>query len=176
MLFRSIRQNHLQGAPKIVPIYLYLRSLQPKPTTCQVTKARNRCTFVEAEKRPHCGRLWPGGAPLGAPPFNLHTNRTQRPAIKLIQFSLADSLKNKIIPEMKNKHLQMCIRDRNIDYYFIASAYEYIEQYFTEKTQPLVNGILRMQDRLRPFCPRRIVAFRTNYRILHILQALCLKK
>ena len=41
---------------------------------------------------------------------------------------------------------------------------------------PLVNGILRMQDRLRPFCPRRIVAFRTNYRILHILQALCLKK
>ena len=23
----------------------------------------------------------------------------------------------------------------NIDYYFIASAYEYIEQYFTEKTQ-----------------------------------------
>ena len=31
----------------------------------------------------------------------------QRPAIKLIQFSLADSLKNKIIPEMKNKHLHV---------------------------------------------------------------------
>ncbi|ASN97494.2 hypothetical protein CGC65_24190 [Enterocloster bolteae] len=31
---------------------------------------------MESEKRPHCGRLWPGGAPLGAPPFNLHTNRT----------------------------------------------------------------------------------------------------
>ncbi|EDP12872.1 hypothetical protein CLOBOL_06879 [Enterocloster bolteae ATCC BAA-613] len=31
---------------------------------------------MEEEKRPHCGRLWPGGAPLGAPPFNLHTNRT----------------------------------------------------------------------------------------------------
>ena len=26
-------------------------------------------------------------------------------------------------------------RELNIDYYFIASAYEYIEQYFTEKTQ-----------------------------------------
>ena len=34
-------------------------------------------------------------------------NTEQRPAIKLIQFSLADSLKNKIIPEMKNKHLHV---------------------------------------------------------------------
>ena len=72
----QIRQNHLQGAPINTPFSLYLRGLQPKPTTWQVTKAPNRCTFVEAEKRPHCGRLWPGGAPLGAPPFNPHTNRT----------------------------------------------------------------------------------------------------
>ena len=27
------------------------------------------------------------------------------------------------------------LENLNIDYYFIASAYEYIEQYFTEKTQ-----------------------------------------
>ena len=72
----QIRQNHLQGAPINTPFSLYLRGLQPKPTTWQVTKAPNRCTLVESEKRPHCGRLWPGGAPLGAPPFNLHTNRT----------------------------------------------------------------------------------------------------
>ena len=35
----------------------------------------------------------------------------ERPAIKLIQFSLADSLKNKIIPEMKNKHLHVVYKN-----------------------------------------------------------------
>lgn len=33
------------------------------------------------------------------------------------------------------RNIDFSLRDKNIDYYFIASAYEYIEQYFTEKTQ-----------------------------------------
>ena len=32
-------------------------------------------------------------------------------------------------------NIDLSLRELNIDYYFIASAYEYIEQYFTEKTQ-----------------------------------------
>ena len=32
-------------------------------------------------------------------------------------------------------NIDLSLREQNIDYYFIASAYEYIEQYFTEKTQ-----------------------------------------
>lgn len=34
----------------------------------------------------------------------------QRPKVKLVQFSLADSLKEQIIPEMKNKHLRVIYR------------------------------------------------------------------
>ena len=32
-------------------------------------------------------------------------------------------------------NIDLSLRNENIDYYFIASAYEYINQYFTEKTQ-----------------------------------------
>lgn len=32
-------------------------------------------------------------------------------------------------------NIDLSLRNQNIDYYFIASAYEYIEDYFTEKTQ-----------------------------------------
>lgn len=32
-------------------------------------------------------------------------------------------------------NIDLSLRELNIDYYFIASTYEYIEQYFTEKTQ-----------------------------------------
>lgn len=32
-------------------------------------------------------------------------------------------------------NIDFSLRDQNIDYYFIASAYEYIDQYFIEKTQ-----------------------------------------
>lgn len=33
------------------------------------------------------------------------------------------------------RNIDLSLKDQNIDYYFIASAYEYINQYFTEKTQ-----------------------------------------
>ena len=33
------------------------------------------------------------------------------------------------------ENIDPSLKDQNIDYYFIASAYEYINQYFTEKTQ-----------------------------------------
>lgn len=33
------------------------------------------------------------------------------------------------------RNIDLSLKDQNIDYYFIASAYEHIDQYFTEKTQ-----------------------------------------